>query len=96
MKWALRIFALVAAVVCGITFLASPNGLSHTSKSSNSAIVLHRRFGACELVQKGTLLSEGGYPLVRLDGVSEPIYSPELSSDDFIGEPLVHHRTSRN
>jgi TonB family protein len=78
-------FVLAAVLVAPAV---APNVFSQAPESSNSAIVLHRRFGACELVQKGTLLSEDGYALVRLDGVSESIYSPELGSDDFIGDPV--------
>jgi TonB family protein len=77
---------LSLALAAGLTTLAfAQTGLAQTIGSSSSAIVLHRRFGSCELVQKGMLLAGDQYASVRLDGVSEPIYSPELGDGDFIG-----------
>jgi len=65
------------------------NGLSQATGTSDSAITLRLRVArSCELLQKGTLVSEGGYATVRVDGVVEEIYSPELSKDDIIGYPI--------
>jgi hypothetical protein len=64
------------------------NGFSQTTGSSNLTITLHRRVKqSCELLQKGTLLFEGQYASVLVEGVAGQIYSPELGRDDFIGYP---------
>ena len=64
------------------------SGFSQTAGNSESVVTLHRRVeGACELVQRGVLLAEGTYASLRVEGVTELVYSPELSKNDFIGYP---------
>lgn len=70
------------------TLLLLQDGLSQTAGSVESAVMLHRKLEShCELVQKGTLLSEAGYAFLVLEGVGDQIYSPELGEDDFLAFP---------
>lgn len=75
-------FVLVTAFVTSTV----QNGLSQSPGSTESNVTLCRPVAqSCELLQKGTLLSEGGYVSLRVEGVAEEIYSPELGKEDIVG-----------
>jgi TonB family protein len=71
-----------------VFFATAPKLRSQVMGNTGSAIMLRQRVEqSCELLRRGTLLPEEGYVAVRVDGVPEEIYSPELGKDDFIEVP---------
>jgi protein TonB len=68
--------------------IASLGQSSAGQAEESSIVIVHRKLDQhCELLERGTLFSEGRYAWLRIDGVAEDIYSPELGNDDFVAPP---------
>ena len=68
--------------------IASLGQSSASQAEEISIVIVHRTLDQhCELLERGTLFSRERYAWLRIDGVAEDIYSPELGNDDFVAPP---------
>jgi TonB family protein len=72
---------LAGLILAFLPFVALAKGKAQPE----AAVVVHRHLNdACSLIQSGKLISAGSFAYLQIDGISYPVYSPELSPHDFL------------
>ena len=82
-----RLWSLTLVTALAIPSIGQSQG-SGADGSSSSVVLLHQRVPqSCDLLLKGTLVSDGEYAALRVEDATDEIYSPELGKDDVVGYP---------
>src|SRR5260370_31653963 len=83
----LRTYILCPTLFC---LLLAGTFLNGSTGRTGVPIIIHRRIGSmpCELVQRGSLMTEKQFAWIEIEGVNGEVYSPELGPDDYLTPAL--------